>query len=62
MVEVLVGLSVFDTFEQATLRSIYVHTGAGDDTLIIQALRDIPPGTEITIDYLAGAVVRELWF
>ena len=34
----------------------------GDDTLIIQALRDIPPGTEITIDYQAGAVVRELWF
>jgi len=34
----------------------------GDDTLIVEALVDISPGTEITLDYQAGAVVRRLWF
>jgi SET domain-containing protein len=34
----------------------------GDDTLIYTALKDIPAGEEITVDYQAGASVRALWF
>lgn len=33
-----------------------------DDTLIFIAIRDIAAGEEITVDYQAGAVVRNLWF
>ena len=33
-----------------------------DDTLIITAVTEISAGTEITIDYHAGAVTRENWF
>jgi uncharacterized protein len=33
-----------------------------DDTLVITTLTEIPAGTEITIDYQAGAAVRQLWF
>jgi SET domain-containing protein len=33
-----------------------------DDTILFTALRDIPAGEEITIDYQSGAIVRALWF
>jgi SET domain-containing protein len=33
-----------------------------DDTLIIEALSEISAGTEITVDYHAGKLVRRLWF
>lgn len=36
--EVLVASSVIGTFELATIRTISVHTGAGDDTLIIDSV------------------------
>ena len=33
-----------------------------DDTILIQALEEIPPGYEITIDYHAGSPGKALWF
>ena len=33
-----------------------------DDTILFIALRDIPAGEEITVDYQSGAIVRALWF